>query len=425
MEAPKDAIAKVKPDLYKAATTIEDALAYLTSASVRNFYATVINTLERVAAPGFKTMAVAAHRGRYILCYDPEFVARVCNEELLATLEHEVLHIILHHIPRYLRLRTTYAEMIEKALFELCSNTASDLADNVLLRDNYPKIADPAKPLGEWILPELFDPPLPAKLDYENYHRLLVKIFKERLQTEVSELYKYAKKALDQQQQQLQNALNNAYPPSPSQPPAEKKEGEGNEEGQEPQQGQGQPQPQSGQQPGDQGQPQPGGEGQNPGNGQGQGQGQPQQGQGQDQDGSFEINLSELDPIDQLAVKLLMNAMQKHMAWGAAADMNKKESQEGDPHKLEEHGRQIIRDASKNAQKTRGTVPSEVAELIAKMLLPPTVPWTQFLHNIVQQTRQTKKIRGMARPSKKLAAFKIFAHVSEKNDSEDRIDPTN
>jgi len=390
----------IKPNLHTIATSIEDALAYLTSASVRNFYASVVNTLERVTAPGFGTMAVAAHRGRYILCYDPEFVTKVTFAELIAVLEHEVLHIILHHIPRYLRLRKLHTDETEKALFELCANTAADLADNELLRENYPQIGKDSDFLKGCIIPERFDPPVPPKLDYENYHRLLLKLFKERLKTEVSELYKYAKKALEQKEKQLQDALNKAYPSAPE--PSEKKPGDAPEGEQA--QGQGQSTPQPGQ-----------GEGEGPGQGQGQGQGQPTPGDG---DASGEISLEGLDPVDQLAVDLLMKALAQHAAWAAAADMNKKESQEGDPHKLEDHGRQIIRDAARSAQKSRGTIPHSCAELIAQMLLPPTVPWTQFLHNIIQQTRQTKKIRGMSRPSKKLSAFKIFAHNSEKSDAE-------
>jgi hypothetical protein len=348
--------------------------------------------------------------------------------ELLATLEHEVLHIILHHIPRYLRLRKLHGDNDnEKALFELCANTGMDLADNGLLRENHPNItamallqkqsstpvkkSDPGKHLGYWVLPECFDPPVPAKLDYENYHRLLLRMFKERLKSDCSELYKLAKKALEQQSQALQNALNQAYPPPPSAPPPP---GEGEAQGQAPAQapGQGQPQPGDGQ-----GQPQPGqGQGQ-PQPGDGQGQPQPGDGQGQgDGEQTLDQQLAGLDPVDQLAVQLLMKSLAQHMAWGAASDMNKAESPEGDAHKLEEHGRQLVRDSVRNAQKSRGTIPSNVAELIAKMLLPPTVPWTQFLHNIIQQTRQTKKIRGMSRPSKKLAAFKVYAHVSEHND---------
>lgn len=375
------------------AASIESALAYLTSAAVRNFYATVLNSLERVPAPGFNTMAVAAHRGRYILCYDPEFVKKVSFEELLATAEHEVLHIILHHIPRYLRLRKLWEGTEDEHLFHMCSNTASDLADNDLLRDNHPKLALPEKPLGYWILPEQFDPQLPRGLDYEKYHILLTKLFRSRLQTEASQLYKIAKKILEQQQKNLQNALNNAYPPpAPS-----------GDEG-EPQQG-----PSAGQKPEDGEGNSADGQGQSQGQSQGQGQGQ---GQGQDQsDSNEELDLENLDPIDQLAVKLMLNSMIKHMAWDAAADLNKKESQEGDPHKLEEHGRQIVSEVVKNTRKSRGTVPSNLAEIIRKMLAPPTVPWTQFLHNIVQHTRQTKKQRGMARPSKKLSAFKVYAHT--------------
>ena len=50
-------------------------------------------------------------------------------------------------------------------------------------------------------------------------------------------------------------------------------------------------------------------------------------------------------------------------------------------------------------------------QLINQMLLPPSVPWTQFLHNIIQRTRQTKKERGMARPSKVRSAMKKFAQL--------------
>lgn len=371
--------------------SIESALGYLTSASVRNFYATVINALERVPAKGFKTMAVAAHRGRYVLIYDPDWIQTISFEELLATVEHEVIHIILHHIPRYLRLRRLFEDTDDKELFKLCSNTASDLADNCLLMTNFPKIADPAKPLGNWILPNQFKPMLPNNLDYEKYHMLLTHLFRQRLTQPTSKLYQLAKKALEQQQQQLQQALQAAYPnKSPDGEGEESSKGQG-----EPQQGQGEPQ-----------------------QGQGSAQSQDSSGSG-DASESVELDLNNLDPIDQLAVKLLMETMAKHMAWDAAADINKKtENQEADPHKLEEHGRQIVSEVVRNTKKTRGTVPANVAEIVKHMLAPPTVPWTQFLHNIVQQTRQTKKQRGMSRPSKKLAAFKVYAQKELTNDAD-------
>ena len=367
----------------EATASLESALAYLTSSAVRNFYATVLNTLERVAAPGLGTMAVAAHRGRYIMLYDPAFVEKIGYEELLATLEHEVLHIILHHIPRHLRLRTLYDGTEDLPLFQLSSNTASDLADNILLMENHPGVGDPAKPLGNWIIPSQFDPPIPKNLDYEKYHILLIALFRARLVESPSKLYQMAKKALAEQEKNLKDALKAAYPPPPSK---------------------------------DEAAPAPGdtptaAEGSGEGAGEGSGEGSE----------SFEVDLSKLDPIDQLAVKLLMQSMAKHMAWDATADLNKKENQESDPHKLEEHGRQIIGEVVKNSKKTRGTIPSSAAELISKMLAPPIVPWTQLLYNLVQRTRQTKKTRGMARPSKKLAAFKTYSQVEMAKENADSV----
>jgi len=389
----------------EATASLESALAYLTSSAVRNFYATVINTLERVAAPGLNTMAVAAHRGRYIMLFDPAFVEKIGFAELLATLEHEVLHIILHHIPRHLRLRTLFEGTEDLPLFQLCSNTASDLADNILLAENHPGVMDPAKPLGHWIIPSQFDPPLPDNLDYEKYHLILTALFRKRLVEDPSDLYKLAKKALAQQEKSLKDALNAAYPPPP---PTDK-------DGAAPEKGEGS---------------NPEGEGSGaPSDGSGapsDGSGAPSDGSGAPSDGSgsggtpteLELELDKLDPIDQLAVKLLMQSMAKHMAWDATADLNKKENQETDPHKLEEHGRQIIGEVVKNSKKTRGTIPSSASELIAKMLAPPTVSWTQLLYNLVQRTRQTKKTRGMARPSKKLAAFKTYATVEMAKDDD-------
>lgn len=356
----------------KTHLTIEKAFAYLTSRQVRCFYARVLNSLERIAAPGCGTMAVAPYRGRYIMIYDPIFVASIGVDELIATLEHEVLHIVLHHIPRYLRLRTMYEDKDDKALFEMSTNTAMDMADNCLLSQNWEEIkkeipkGEKGK-LGNWIMPWQFDPHLPSDLDYESYHKLITAIFKQRLKSPPNELYQKAQQALQQQKQAMEGALGSGEP------------------GDDPGQGQGQ---------------QPG-----------QGQGGPGQGQGQQPGQGQKPDLSDLDPVDQLAVELLMQSLQKHMAWQVSSDMTK---DKGESHKLEDHGQELLKEAVTNHEKSRGTVPGNIGELISKMLMPPTVPWTQFLHNIVQRTRQTKKERGMSRPSKVLSAFLVQGRKAQK-----------
>jgi hypothetical protein len=157
-----------------------------------------------------------------------------------------------------------------------------------------------------------------------------------------------------------------------------------------------------------------------PGQGQGQGQGQPQPGQEQGSGQGSEPSMSpeqlkeemdKLDPVDQLAAKMLMQAMQAHLGWQAGAELS---NNEGESHQLETHGRDLIRAAVAAHKKSRGTLPSHIEEYIRQMLQPPTVSWLQLLHNLVQHTRQTKKERGMSRPSKKLAALGVVARKAAK-----------
>jgi len=122
--------------------------------------------------------------------------------------------------------------------------------------------------------------------------------------------------------------------------------------------------------------------------------------------------IGSLDEVDQEILKMLMASMPSHLGWAQGATGDETEA-----HKLSAHGREVIRGAVASHTKSRGTLPGHVEELIKKMLQPPTVPWTQFLHNIVQRTKQTKKKRGMSRPSKMLSAVRKFAVLhSESSD---------
>ena len=119
--------------------------------------------------------------------------------------------------------------------------------------------------------------------------------------------------------------------------------------------------------------------------------------------------IENLDPVDQKILEMLVDSMKPHLAW----EQGKGTNSEGDTHKLMENGKELIKASLSSADKSRGTIPGHVMEIIRKMLTPPTVSWTQLLHNMVQRTRQTKKERGMSRPSKKLAALKVFARKME------------
>jgi predicted metal-dependent peptidase len=114
-----------------------------------------------------------------------------------------------------------------------------------------------------------------------------------------------------------------------------------------------------------------------------------------------------LDAVDQEVLEMLLSSMPSHLGWEEGANSD----DEAEAHQLSEHGRELLKSAIQSHNKSRGTIPGHIMELIRKMLLPPTVPWTEFLQTIIQRTRQTKKERGMARPSKVLSAMKKFAEI--------------
>ena len=128
-----DNLEKIEELVQQGKDSVAGALAYLSGIDEQNFYARVLNTLDRVSVPGFGTMGVSVVRGRYIMIYDPIFAARVTFEEVKATCEHEVLHIILGHIPRYLQLIRSYSDDYDQQLMKVTSNLAMDMADNELL----------------------------------------------------------------------------------------------------------------------------------------------------------------------------------------------------------------------------------------------------------------------------------------------------
>lgn len=506
--------------IQKGQDTVADAMVYLTSNSVADFYARVINSLDRVSVPGFGTMGVTAQKGRYLMAYDPIFAAEVSVEEVRATCQHEVLHLILEHIPRHLKQIRVFDDDFDQYLIKITANLAMDMSVNELAKRDWPGMSDTEnKPLGYWVLPTNLNPPLPGDLHYEAYQNLLMELCRHRLQTSPKKLYQIARAILKKRSQSIKDALNQMPSPeeedeesedSQSNPGKDEKGEESEEKGQESgdqgsesedsegesgesksgenQKGDGDSDSDdssedgSGEGQGDQSEGKGEGEGQGDGNdaldnavgglqpdsqqgpGQGQGQGQQQgqgegegsddldnamtglgegqgQGQGQGQgdqpgqgqgggmaqggpsggnpydnmtDEQLQNEISNLDEIDQKMMEMMLNSMPGHLGWEATSEGDS----EGDAHKLEEHGREIMKNAVKNADKSRGTIPGNVMELIRKMLMPPTVSWTDFLHNVVQRTRQTKKERGMSRPSKMLSAMKVYGRKLQKQVSD-------
>jgi predicted metal-dependent peptidase len=167
-------------------TTLEQAFTYLLSSQVRDFCARVVSALQRIPVPGLGTMGVGISRGgRLCLFYDPEFVAQIPMAKLRLVCQHELIHLICDHIPRYLNLLSTLTDDAEKRKFRAVMNVAADCADNELIRGE--KNFDQSKLAkhfygtpgstdakdAPFLVPEQFQ--LPRNQPYEVYQLALVK----------------------------------------------------------------------------------------------------------------------------------------------------------------------------------------------------------------------------------------------------------
>ena len=400
--------------LQNARDSIADAFSYLTSYKEQNFNARTLNLLDRIAVPNYGTMGVTSHKGKYLLIYDPLFATRISADELRATCEHEVVHIILEHLPRMIMLWRLFDDddLREKAIAKMVANLAADMAANEYVALSWPAIKDPKKPLGYWVTPEGYEPPFPNDRAFEEYFRMLFDHFKEKLDKTPEELQKIAQQLCNQTKKALMQALQQLAQDNAGNEGEEDDGGEGSEseDGEGDEDGDGTPQGSGGKGGSQKGKSKPKSGAGNGGNGDTDSDTE----QEEKEQEELQNALDQLSDGDAEFVKALANAMRPHMAWEETTS-----GDEGEAHKLAEHGKSIIKQSLHSQQKSRGTVPGHLKQLIKAMLTPPTVAWTELLHNIVQRTRQTKKIRGMSRPSKILAAIKTYAKNHDEEDPTD------
>jgi predicted metal-dependent peptidase len=130
---------------------ISEFLVYLLRK--RGFYGRLATSLSRVARPGLGALAVGVRKGRISLFYDPEYVAAIDMGAAMYLIEHELLHLALDHVPRYVELLGRFAGD-DRIKAEFVMGIAADLAVNSLLR-NSPHRAAAIAFQRKWILDHL------------------------------------------------------------------------------------------------------------------------------------------------------------------------------------------------------------------------------------------------------------------------------
>lgn len=102
----------------------------------RSLYGNLAAALQRVCKPGMGTMAVGIRNERPTFFYDPTFIADLTLPEAAFALEHEMLHLVLDHIPRFYELLAQQPTDEHRAKAKIVSNIAMDCAINTMLRDH-------------------------------------------------------------------------------------------------------------------------------------------------------------------------------------------------------------------------------------------------------------------------------------------------
>lgn len=113
---------------------LEEFFIYLITKKA--FYGRLASSLERRAKRGMGTFAVGIRDGRAAFFYDPKFLEDMTLSAGLFALEHEMLHLVLDHIPRYLELLAMQPTDEARHKAAAVYNIAMDCAINTMLRNH-------------------------------------------------------------------------------------------------------------------------------------------------------------------------------------------------------------------------------------------------------------------------------------------------
>lgn len=319
----------------------------------KNFYAQVANAMRRVPSPGMGTMGVGIRDGSVVLYYDPAFVEKISLKFGVYAIEHEIMHIVLDHIPRYYEFLGGLGnndEERQKAV--VVANIAMDCADNDLLRkhayfdtaekefrqmqlDRYPPeiqalMSDVQKERMGMVLPEKEG--LPLNKAFEFYQEALMKRVKLMSKDEVEALISMW---IAQQAGAHDQWIDQAG------------DGEGDSEGK-----------------GD----------------------KDKDAKGESKNGKGNVSTFRKPPPSA-------------------------EEALGKAHQIRTQLKELLKTVIKKQEKSQGTVPGEIAEWLAEYLADPIIPWWEVLTTRIMATKRSKPDRGIQRPNRSLLS------MSEEDDS--------
>lgn len=151
---------------------LSEALCYLVSGKGNNFFARVLSAVQVRESPTVDSMAVALENRHFLLLFNPRWVRNADFEDVVATIEHEALHLVLEHLPRKMAQAARLQQPEERTRFFRCTPFAEDMADNCMLVKSNDWVGEHP---DEWIWPDDTRFGLPRNQTYEFYLEELMK----------------------------------------------------------------------------------------------------------------------------------------------------------------------------------------------------------------------------------------------------------
>jgi len=150
---------------------LSEALCYLVSGKGNNFFARIISVLQVRESSTVDSMAVALDERHFLLFFNPKWMLNAEFEDVVATIEHEALHLVLEHIPRKMAQAAMFQQPEDRARFFRCTPFAEDMADNCMLVKSNDWVEHHP---GGWVWPDDDRFKLPRNQTYEVYLQKLM-----------------------------------------------------------------------------------------------------------------------------------------------------------------------------------------------------------------------------------------------------------
>jgi predicted metal-dependent peptidase len=114
--------------------TLDKIVWHLTQVKEKAFYAALLASCERIPNPGCGKVGIGIRSRRLILTFDPDLIGELPIRTGAIVLEHEAMHVVLDHVPRYLEFLAELTDADDRDKAKILASVAMDLAVNCILR---------------------------------------------------------------------------------------------------------------------------------------------------------------------------------------------------------------------------------------------------------------------------------------------------